>query len=208
LKFLYIPVKDYPTSRWGSGFMFDSPRLDDDIVYAVDRGEKNKDLIRCFSDRQAYIYYGTLDRGFLAPLTIENDRLSIGPSVVGSKEGRHSVGLANSPAQVFRLYSPDFTEFIERIFAENDLSKIDAEWLIAFGNASLSSRDWRSAAFAFEAVLQVENALKFRFDALNGLVASYNRTGQSREADIVSGRIQRALKKGFQVYHILPERGF
>ncbi len=208
LKFLYVPVKDYPTSRWGSGFMFDSPRLDDEVVYAVDRGEKNRDLIRCFPDRQAYIYYGTLDRGFLAPLTSANNRLYIGPPIIGSKEGRHSVGLASSPAQVFRLYSPDFAEFIERIFAENDPSTIDVEWLIAFGNAALISQDWRSAAFAFEAVLQVENTPKFRFVALNGLVVGYNRTGQSREADIISQRISKAFKNELQVYNILPERGF
>ncbi len=208
MKILYVPVEDLPPSKWSSGFMFDSPGLDDDIVYAVDRGEKNIRLIRCFSDRQAYIYYGTVDRGFLAPLTLENDRLAIGPPILGSKEGRRSVGLANSPTQIFRLYSPDFAEFIKRLFKENSLSVIDAEWLIASGNAALSSRDWRSAAFAFEAVLQIENASKIRFIALNGLIAGYNRTGQSREAAIVSARIKRVFKNRLQVYNILPERGF
>ncbi len=208
MKILYVPVEDLPPSKWGSGFMFDSPRLDDDIIYAVDRGDKNVSLIRCHPDRQAYIYYGTVDRGFLAPLTIEKDRLAIGPPVIGLKEGRWSVELTGSPTQIFRLYSPEFAEFIKRLFKENSISMIDAEWLIAFGNAALSSRDWRSATFSFEAVLQIENAPKIRFIALNGLIAGYNRTGQSREAAIVSARIERAFKNRLQVYNILPERGF
>ena len=40
---------------YGSGFQFNSPRLNDDIIYAMDLREKNRELMRAFPGRNYYL---------------------------------------------------------------------------------------------------------------------------------------------------------
>jgi hypothetical protein len=41
---------------YGSGFQFNSPDLDDEIIYALDLKEKNSELMEAFPERSFYYY--------------------------------------------------------------------------------------------------------------------------------------------------------
>ncbi len=48
--------------------MRNTPGLDGQVIYALDKGEDNVRLFPCFPERQFYIYAGTLENGILSTL--------------------------------------------------------------------------------------------------------------------------------------------
>ncbi|MGD0783471.1 MAG: glycosyltransferase family 39 protein, partial [Candidatus Aminicenantales bacterium] len=94
LKFLYGPLTGFPTGWWSSGFAYDTPKLDGDVIYANDCGpDQNRTLLRAFPGRAFYQYAGTLDKGVLAPLREEDGVVRPGPPIVPARTPRRSVTL-------------------------------------------------------------------------------------------------------------------
>ncbi|MCK4557850.1 MAG: glycosyltransferase family 39 protein, partial [Candidatus Aminicenantes bacterium] len=60
MKFIYHPIEHFPYGWWGSGFLYNDPQLENDIIYTRDRGKENLNLMQCFPKRTFYLYLGTL----------------------------------------------------------------------------------------------------------------------------------------------------
>lgn len=208
MKFLYVPMRGFPTGWWSSGFCYDTPRLDGDIIYAVDRGEKNAELFGCFPDRKIFVFAGTLDRGILAPLTFADGRVTAGRPVALPKAGKRTADLVADPVHLFRLYSREFEAFLAQVYRENDPLVVDVTWFEARGLGHKKDGEFLKAAYCFEAGLQLENAPLARSRLLNQLVVCYRKTGQRREAAILLEKNGEADDRSTKNYNVLPERGF
>jgi len=208
MKFLYAPMRGFPTGWWSSGFCYDSPRLDGDVIYALDQGEKNAELFRCFPDRKIFQYAGTLDRGILIPLTFADGRVTAGQPVALPKAGKRAADLVADPVHLFRLYSREFEAFLAQVYRENDPLTVDVMWLEKRGLRYKIESEFLKAAYCFEAGLQLENAPLARSRLLNQLITCYRKTGQIREARILLEKNGEADDRSSKNYNVLPERGF
>lgn len=209
MKFLYGPLTGFPTGLWGSGFLFDTPGLDGDILYANDRGETvTRKLIRAFPGRAFYSYTGTLEKGVLAPLREEKGELLMGPPIVPSTRPRRSVELLSVPERMFTLYSPAFRMFIEAALRAEGPAALDVGRLTRLGIGYKAVRDYTRAAFALEAALQLEKNPKVRWPLLIDLGQCYMKLGQTAEAKRIIVKFEESDYKGRKLFFIIPERGF
>ncbi len=209
MKFLYAPLTGFPTGWWGSGFLYDTPALDGDVLFANDRGEAaNSALLRAYPDRSFYYYVGTLEKGLLVPLREEGGTLRTGPPLVPAARPKRSVELLASPEKLFRLYSPEFGDFIGAILRSEGWTAVDVERLKALGIRFLEAKDYRRAAFAFEAALQLEKNPKVRWPLLILLEPCYVKLGQFEEARRIRQKFEESGFKGRTLFFILPARGF
>ncbi len=116
------------------------------------------------------------------------------------------------PVRLYRLYSPEFKDFLKGLYRQNDPVTIDVPWLQERGLRSRGEGDFLRAAYCFEAALQLENSPLARKTLLNYLVPCYRKTGQMREAMIIMTRNSDGNFGGDvdipKDYDILPERGF
>ncbi|GEM_PF-572715 len=209
MKMLYAPLTGFPTGWWGSGFLYDTPRMNGRVLFANDRGDGvTRELMRAYPDRAFYAYVGTLEKGLLVPLREEGTAVRRGPPVVPSVRPRRSVELLASPEGLFKMYSPGFRAFLEERLRGEGWAALDVESLRAEGARLQQAREFRPAAYAFEAALQLEKNPKVRWPILISLGQCYVKTGQAAEARRISDKFAEAGYRGKKLFFILPERGF
>lgn len=212
MKPLYRPMEAFPTGWWGSGFGFDSPRLNGDVIYANDVGDESTGkLIRCFPGRSFYLYMGTLEKGLLVPLWQEKEGLRIGAPITPSFRRRRSVELLSSPEKLFTLYSPAFDAFIQETLFKEGWRGIDVERLTSLAKLYAETRDVQKSAYALEAALQIEVDPKTRWFLLSDLDRCYLKLGQFPEAKLISDQLEKAFSLDFEgadLSYVIPARGF
>ncbi len=212
VKLLYAPTTGFPTGWWGSGFMHDTPALDGDVIYANDRGpEANRALARCYPDRSLFIYWGTLERGVLAPLRVDEGTgvLRPGPAVVLPTGGK-KVDLVPSPRGLFKVYSDEFGSFLDETLGNEPggWTALDSPRLTRIGLDYVARGDYRRASFAFEAALQVEMYPNQRHELLGQLARGYAKTGQRAESKRLMLKMAEVDFAWDRLYKVFPERGF
>ncbi|MDD8026289.1 MAG: glycosyltransferase family 39 protein [Acidobacteriota bacterium] len=209
MKFLYAPLTGFPTGWWGSGFLYDTPRLDGDVLYANDRGDNvTRELMRAYPGRTFYAYIGTLEKGLLVPLREDGKLVRRGLPIVPPSRPRRSAELLAAPAGLFKMYSPGFRAFVEGLLSGDRWLTADVESLRAEGARLLQARDFPKAAYAFEAALQLEKNPKVRWPILISLGQCYVKTGQKAEAERVAEKFEESGFRGKKLFFILPDRGF
>jgi len=206
MKFIYHPIEYFPYGWWGSGFLYNDPQLKSRIIYARDRGEENKDLFQCFPDREFYLYHGTLEQGMLIRLKEEKNRLVLKDPVLSGKTGKRYVELIDNPRQFYKLYSPQYSNFIEHIYEQNHFTDVDVPFLVENGKKHIHQRDYEKAALFLEAALQIEKQPEVRNQVLNYLVTCYLKSGKIEEARIITHRLE--TRKLAKLYNLFPEKGF
>lgn len=206
MNFLYHPVEYFPGYWWRSGFIYNDPELNNNIIYMSDQGETDHELFFCFPERSFYIYNGTIDKGLLRPLLFTQERFIPGNPILLPEEKDNSVELIESPLELFHIYSQEFKSFLDEIYSGSTLSLPGVPGLISKGNAFVLNRDYQRGAFCFEAALQIEKNPKIRFRILGNLALCYSRTGQTHMAKEIYSRIQ--TFNPADLYLIFPERGF
>ena len=205
MKFLYAPLPGFPTGWWGSGFMFNTPHLDGDIIFANDQGPLNKKLYLCYPNRKFYYYLGTLEKGLLFPMSIENGSPVIASPIVPESKSKKMSELLKKPTGLFKLYSEGFADFLNWLYQEYSLLEIDVSRLQELGLSYQTAHEYIKASYCFEAALQLEKEPQTRFDLLNNLSLCYLRSGQLHEAKELGKRL--ADPEDY-LYSMMPERGF
>jgi len=205
MKFLYAPLPGFPTGWWGSGFMFNTPRLDGDIIFANDQGPLNEELYRCYPNRRFFMYIGTLERGLLIPISMNSGRPVLAAPLIPESRSKKSSLLLHEPTGIFKLYSREFAAFLEALYKENDIAGVNVIRLQEIGLSYQKAHEYTKAAFCFEAALQLEKEPQMRFNLLNSLNYCYIKSGQLREAKILGKRLANAEDL---LYSMIPERGF
>ena len=209
-KFLNTPMSGFPTGQWGSGFLQNDPALRGEIIYALDRGPQNFELFQCFPEREFYIYMGTLDKGMLIPVQKEGNKLIYGEPVSPEAKCTKCLEIIPSPKEIFRLYSPEFEEFIDQLVSEDNYLRIDAAYLLNLGVKLGKDGNAQRAAFCFEAGLQIENDPESRYRLLNNLAACYLQTGRIADAQKIQAAVRKASFNYSErdMYNLFPERGY
>lgn len=206
MKFIYHPIEYFPYGWWGSGFLYNDPQLKNNIIYARDRNKENINLFPCFPGRTFYLYLGTLEKGMLLPMKKDEGKLIYGEPLSTAKKGRKYVELIDSTQEFYRLYSSDFSRFIRQIYEQNDLLDVDVSFLFETGKNHKNRRDYETAAFYFEAALQIEKQPEVRNQILNHLVTCYLKSGRIEEAQAITARLETRIQR--KLYSIFPEKGF
>jgi hypothetical protein len=209
LKFVYGPLSGFPTGWWSSGFAFDTPALDGDIIYANDRGEaQNLALLRGYPDRSVYLYTGTLEGGVLAPLREEGGAVRTGDPIVPAQTPRRAVALLSGLEELFTMYAPEFRTFIEGAVRSEGLFGLTVDRLTEIGLAAVKAGRYAEAAFAFEAALQIEKNPRIRWPLLMDLAPCYIKTGRVALARRILDKFGDSDFLGMGLFNVLPERGF
>lgn len=208
MRFLYYPEKPFPTGQWGSGFAFNDPELKGRIIYALDRPGSYGELRRCYPDRDFFLYYGTYDLGSLVALRIGGGGMTYGDAFPPAAATGKMVALTNNYDGFFKGYSEAFRNFLANLAGEFGPFEIDVAGLAEAGLRAKEGRDVRSAAFFFEAALQVERNPTTRFSLLNQVLSCYTRIGDLQAAQRVQRTLIKAAYDAQKVYHVIPERGF
>lgn len=205
MKFIYHPIEFFPYGWWGSGFLYNNPQLTGNIIYARYLGEENKKIFHCFPERKFFLYFGTLEKGMLIPLKKEEGKISHGnPISIDNKKGKF-VEVIDQPQKFFQDYSDPYKEFIDRIYEQNDFINVDVPFLAEKGRFNKNNKNYKEAAFWFEAALQLEKQPEIRYRLLNHLNACYLKLGQMTEANKIMERISGGDFR--KLYNILPEKG-
>ena len=209
MKFLFYPFKFDPKHWWwGSGFLYNDPQLKEKIIYAHNRDEENIDLFQCFPERKFYFYLGTLEKGMLIPLKKEANKIQYGAPICSAKKGKKYIELIDKPQKFYNIYSPDFEHFLDEIYERNKFFSIDVANLIEMGTLYKNERNFKKAAFCFEAALQIEKHPDIRALVLNHLVVCYIKTGRNNEAKKIMKNIKMNDPKHQKLYQLIPEKGF
>jgi len=208
MKFLYHPTEEFPTGWWGSGFVYNDPDLQGSIIYANNQGNRNIALFDCLPERNFYLYLGTLEKGMLIPLKKEGEKISYGEPLTSSLPKKNCIKLVASPQGLFKAYSPEFKEFLDNLYKENKPFEVDVDRLMELGNLFKKNRNFKDAAFCFEAALQVENTPRARRFLLNELIGCYFKAGKNNEAKRVGEKIKKADFQDEKLYRLFPEKGF
>lgn len=206
MKFIYHPIEHFPYGWWGSGFLYNDPQLENDIIYTRDRGKENLNLMQCFPERTFYLYLGTLEKGMLLPMKKEGGKLTYGEPVDFTEKGKKFVELIDRPQKFYNLYSTDYSKFIDHIFKQNDFLDVDVSSLFETGKNHKDQKYYETAAFYFEASLQIEKQPEVRNQILNHLVSCYLKSGRIEEARIITQRLEKRIQR--KLYNIFPEKGF
>ena len=206
MKFIYHPIEHFPYGWWGSGFLYNDPQLENDIIYTRDRGKENLNLMQCFPKRTFYLYLGTLEKGMLLPMKKEGGKLTYGEPVDFTEKGKKFVELIDRPQKFYNLYSADYSKFIDHIFKQNDFLDVDVPSLFETGKNHKDQKDYETAAYYFEASLQIEKQPEVRNQILNHLVSCYLKSGRIEEARIITQRLEKRIQR--KLYNIFPEKGF
>jgi len=204
MKFLYTPQRDFPDGLWGSGFLYNDPLLRSRTIYAQDRGEDNIELLRCFPERRAYLFVGTLEKGMLFPLELEDDELAFGDPVMTSPS-KGGLALVTRPQEMFMRYSAGYRTYLDTLFAQRRLYETDVVQLARLADEAKNAGDFVSSAFLLESALQIENDPTARERLLGRLAMAYIRTGDRTEAALIIDRLNSRIPR---LYDVLPQRGF
>ena len=206
MNFLYHPVEYFPGYWWRSGFIYNDPKLNNNIIYARHRAENNKELLSCFPERSYYLYSGTIDKGMLQRLYFEQGAITIGRPIFIPKENKKALKFVEKPIDFFTIYSSGFKEFLEDFISTQSSFFLGVSELISRGSVFFQSQEYQKAAFCLEAALQLEKNPRVRFRILGDLALCYSRTGQPQAAKKIFNRIQTFTPA--DLYNIFPERGF
>jgi hypothetical protein len=205
MKFLFSRNVNFPDGHWGSGFLYNDPRLENRIIYAKDTGEARIDLLRCYPGRKAYLFVGTLDRGLLLPLSLLGGAIRYGEPIIYDPPDRRTIRLVARPQGLFAAYSPSFRSRLDALFAKTPSFEADGPKLARLADEAKAKGDFDAAAFFLEAALQIENEQSVRLRLLGDLAFVYLRTGERAEALEI---IEKIHEDPPLVYDILPNRGF
>jgi hypothetical protein len=208
LKFLYHPLDEFPNGYWGSGFAYNDPDLRADIIYANDLRERETELLRCFPERNSYLYLGTLEKGMLIPLQADGKKIIYGEPIVSSLQGKKFVELNQKPQKFYQGYSKEFEKFLENIYKEKNFAEVNVDSLVEWGTLAKKSGNYQKATFCFEAALQIENDPYVRSKLLNLLVPCYFKIGKIEDSRRIEGLLKREDFEERKLYHIFPEKGF
>jgi pentatricopeptide repeat protein len=208
LKLFSPPLRYFPTGGWGSGFLYNDPELQGNIIYARDRAAGNSELFSCFPQRNFYLYLGTLEKGMLVPLVENEGKVIYGKPMKMNGGIRKGVELVDQPRHLFKLYSKEFEEFVDRLFEENNFTDVDADRLRQLGIFYQKINKFKEAAFCFEAALQVENNPEIRLTLFNLLTSSYFKAGKTEEAKQIIDFMKKVNFNKEKFYSVFPERGF
>ena len=208
LKLFGPPMKYFPAGGWGSGFLYNDPDLRGNIVYAKDQAAGNTALLSCFPERNFYLYLGALEKGMLVPMTEQQGKIIYGRPLTAGEGGRKDVVLVEKPQLLFKLYSKDFEEFLDRLYQENNFADVDADRLRELGISYQETDKFKDAAYCYEAALQVENDPEMRQTLLNLLVPCYLKTGQIDEARKITDFMEKVNFEQKKLYSVFSERGF
>jgi Ca2+/Na+ antiporter len=208
MKFLYHPLDEFPNGYWGSGFAYNDPDLKTDIIYANDLGERNTEIFRCFSQRNFYLYLGTLEKGMLIPIQADNKKNIYGEPIGFFSQGKKFVGLIQKPQNFFKGYSPEFEDFLDHLYKENNFILVNVDSLFELGKQAKKNENFKQAAFYFEAALQLEKDPYVRSKLLNLLIPCHLKLGNIEEARKIEERIKKVHFNERKMYLIFPEKGF
>ncbi len=206
MKLLYYPFESFPNGWWSSGFLHNDPFLKGNIIYTNYKGGNYIKLFQCFPERDIYIYSGTLERGMLVPLRRDGTNVLYDEPISLDKNREKNMELIKRPQEFYKIYSSDFGNFLDKVYEKNNFSDIDVSRLIELGLFSKKKRNYKEAAFYFEAALQIEKQPEIRYRVLSQLSACYIKTGRAVEARIVQEKIHNYDKGKF--FRVLPDKGF
>jgi hypothetical protein len=209
LKFWHRPPPAFSKDGgWGSGFLHNDPDLREDIVYVKARDRSPAELFSCYPERNVYMYAGTLERGMLIPLKKTGLEVEFGEPIRPAGRRGKSVEFVAHPAEIFFLYSVEFSDFLHRLVPDISPADLDGRHLEERGMDYQAQGDCLRAAFCFEAALQVENDPAIRRNLLNRLLPCYQKTGQAEAARKILGFMEKVGFNERLLYDIFPERGF
>jgi len=198
----------FQSGGWGSGFLYNNPDLRSNIIYARARGKDIQRLLACYSHRNAFLYFGTLERGMLLPISNAGQAIELGDPVGSSGRARNAIKLVQTPSDIFFAYLPEFGAFIRSLLDKEGLANLNGKRLQDLGAHYQARGEFRQAAFCFEAALQVETYPDVRLDLLNRLIPCYQKTGQAEAARKIMAFMEKVDFKEARFYDVLPERGF
>lgn len=206
MKMIHSHTPFFQHGSWGSGFLYNDPELRGEIIYARELERKAGELLGAYPSRKHYVYFGTLKKGFLIPRKKESDQIFYGEPIPFSGGDQKDIELLTDPKELYKIYSPDFKDFLEELYAQEDLLRVDTSYLIKSGHRFKSLGNYRTAAFFYEATLQLEQNPENRYEALNHLSPCYMKLGKGDDAK----KIFAALKDrdNPKLFHLFPERGF
>jgi hypothetical protein len=206
MKFLFEPQEYFPDGGWGSGFLYDDPKLENMVIYARDQGPANRELLLCHPERRSYLFIGTLDKGMLIPLELKADQLQYGSPVIFRIPDKGSIELVGIPQELFFGYSNDFRLFLDALYARYPFYDIDVSRLVQLSRQAREEGQIERSAFDLEAALQIENDPWVRSQLLSQLAFVYFKTGRPVEAKRILDRL--ADLNDPRVYDVFPEKGF
>ncbi len=206
MKMIHSHIPFFQHGSWGSGFLYNDPELLGEIIYARELDGRAGELLKAFPGREHYVYFGTLKKGFLIPRKIEGKQISYGKPIHLSGADKKGIELLSNPLDLYKIYSPDFKTFLEELYAHYDLLYVDTSFLIKSGHRFKSLGKFRTAAFFFEAALQLEQNPQNRYNALNHLSPCYMKLGKGDDAKKIFTALRDWNKP--KLFHLFPERGF
>jgi len=206
MKFLYAPKRYFPDGWWGSGFLWNDPRLHNRIVYAEDRGPANINLFGCYPGRDIYLFIGTLDKGMLVQLKLGDGRIQYGQPVLSPAQNKDSISLVGTPQELFKSYSAAFRTHLDSLYVKYPFATIDVDRLTRLSEQAKEEGALAAAAFDLEAALQIENEPLMRTQLLNRLAFLYDQIGNRPDARRIAARLSNLHDP--QVYDVFPEKGF
>jgi hypothetical protein len=205
MKFLFSRNMNFPDGHWGSGFLYNDPRLENRIIYAKDTGEARTDLLRCYPGRKAYLFVGTLDKGLLLPLRLQDNALQYGEPITYVPEDSRTIHLVAKPQDLFTVYAPAFRARLDALLAKLPPDALDGPKLWQLADEARAKGDFGAAAFFLEAALQIENEQSVRERLLGDLAFDYLKTGERADALEIMRKVQEEPPR---FYDVLPPRGF
>lgn len=206
LNFIYSPFDDFPNYWWGSGFMKNDPDLKERIIYAMSLGVKSIEIFEHYPKREIYLYTGTLEKGMLLPIKIDNDSIVYGEPILKNVPTKTPFKLIGNPLEFHTLYSPEFGEFITQIYHEHDLLEINVEYFFEKGKETLESEQYKLSSMFLEAALQIEKSPGKREECLNFLVRAYAKAGQGKDSIKILNKLQHP--DGPKLFDLFPKKGF
>jgi len=198
----------FPSGGWGSGFLYNDPDLRSNIIYARTKGTDIERLMACYSQRNAFLYFGTLEKGMVLSLKKSERAVEVGGPILSSARIRNSIRLVQDPSEIFLAYSPEFSAFIRSLLDKEGLANLNGKRLQDLGIHYQARGEYRQAAFCFEAALQVEAYPDVRRNLINFLIPCYRKAGRTEEARKILGFMEKVQFDKRRLYNVFPERGF
>jgi len=161
-----------------------------------------------YSHRNAFLYFGTLEKGMVLPLKKSGQPVELGVPILSVGRIRNSIKLLQDPSEIFLAYSPEFSAFIRSLLNKEGLADMNGKRLRDLGAHYQARGEFRQAAFCFEAALQVEVYPDVRLNLLNRLIPCYQKTGQAEAAQKIMAFMEKVDFNERLLYNVFPERGF
>ena len=206
IKFLYFPSKMFPNGGWSSGFLYNDPELKNNIIYAQDKGENNKELFQCYPDRHIFLYFGTIEKAIVVPLLKNKDSILKGEPAQLKNHSKNRIQLIKNPLKFYDIYSSDFGRFLNDLYSQHNTFDIDVKFLYESSLEYYNQKKYQDSSFYLEAALQIEKHPGKRREMLNKLASCYLKLGNRDYADILLKELLDI--KDEKNYNIIPERGF